>query len=232
MGTIGTLEEHVATCGLTLLPCPKQCAAGDSSDQVFTRWELEAHLEKHCPNRDHSCNYCGESGTYTHITEIHDKICEMKTLPCGSCSKIVQRRKIEKHVKFECKESVIACKYQRLGCKVELKRADMEKHISDSDHVHLEMALGTISSLEKKSATPITFKVTGYQEKKNNNIRFESAPFYTSPEGYHISVRVDANGRGRGKGTHLSVFASVLEGEHDQKLNWPLVGKVTFTLLN
>ena len=31
------------------------------------------------------------------------------------------------------------------------------------------------------------------------------------------------NGKGRGKGSHLPVFACVLEGEHDQKLNWLLV---------
>ena len=43
---------------------------------------------------------------------------------------------------------------------------------------------------------------------------------------------MDANGFGDGKGTHVSVFACILKGEHDAGLKWPFVGKVTVTLLN
>ena len=47
-----------------------------------------------------------------------------------------------------------------------------------------------------------------------------------------MALRVDANGEGAGKGTHVSVFAVILEGEHDAGLKWPFVGEVTVTLLN
>ena len=34
------------------------------------------------------------------------------------------------------------------------------------------------------------------------------------------------------KGTHVSVFAKMKEGKHDEKLKWPFVGFIIITLLN
>ena len=61
---------------------------------------------------------------------------------------------------------------------------------------------------------------------------FLSPPFYSSPYGYRMVVRVDTNGSGSAQGTHLSVFVRMLEGNHDSILKWPFTGKVTITLLN
>ena len=48
VATLRILEEHVATCGLTLVFCPKQC-----QDEVkcFMRKDLDKHLKNDCPNR-------------------------------------------------------------------------------------------------------------------------------------------------------------------------------------
>ena len=65
VGTVGTLEEHVVTCGVTLVPCPKQCK--DDNDEVkrFMRKALDKHLNNDCPNRYYECQHkCGEKGTY------------------------------------------------------------------------------------------------------------------------------------------------------------------------
>ena len=40
------------------------------------------------------------------------------------------------------------------------------------------------------------------------------------------------NGNGDGKGTHVSVFATMMRGENDDHLPWPFTGTVTFELLN
>ena len=66
----------------------------------------------------------------------------------------------------------------------------------------------------------------------NNNGLFYSPSFYTSPDGYKMCVRVDANGLGDGKGTHVSVFAYLMKGDNDNSLTWPFTGTVTFELLN
>ena len=238
-GTIGTLEAHVATCKFTLLPCPKQCKDSKDKMKSFMRKDLNKHLKNDCPNRDHKCEYCGKKGTYAHITHIHNEICLLKILPCpNECSKTMQHQDIEKHFELECEYTVIACKFKNIGCTTEMKRGDMAAHEQD-DILHLSKVLNAVVELQEKvlklesaANTTTKFKLTNFQEKKDSNERFTSPFFYTSPGGYHMAIWVDANGFGAGKGTHVSVFTTILEGKYDTKLSWPFVGKVTFTLLN
>ena len=39
-----------------------------------------------------------------------------------------------------------------------------------------------------------------------------------------MCLGVDANGDGDGAGTHVSVFVTIMRGEHDDKLTWPFRG--------
>ena len=252
-GTVGTLEAHVATCKYTSIPCPKQCKDDKNKIMQFMRKDLEEHLENDCPNRVHKCEYCGEKGTYAHITQVHDKICELKILPCpNECTKTVPRQDIEKHVELECEYTVIACKYKNIGCTTEMKRGDMAAHEQD-DSLHLSKVLNTVVKLqdyvtelqdsntelqEKVSklesvanTTSFTFKLTEFQERKDSDRRFTSPYFYTRPGGYYMAILVDANGFSR-KDMHVSVFAAVLKGKYDTELRWPFVGAVSLTLLN
>ncbi|XP_031568440.1 TNF receptor-associated factor 3-like isoform X2 [Actinia tenebrosa] len=59
-----------------------------------------------------------------------------------------------------------------------------------------------------------------------------SPPFYTSRFGYKMCARVYLNGDGSGKGTHVSVFISVMRGEYDAVLPWPFSKKITLKLLD
>ena len=77
VGTVGTLEEHVAMCQFTLLPCPKECKDKSNKLKQFMRKDVDKHLEEDCPNRDYSCKHCGEKGTYASI-QVHYKTCEKK----------------------------------------------------------------------------------------------------------------------------------------------------------
>ena len=47
-----------------------------------------------------------------------------------------------------------------------------------------------------------------------------------------MAVRVSTNGDGEARGSYLSLYACILEGQHDGKLNWPFAGDITVTLLN
>ena len=231
-GTVGTLEAHVATCEFTLLPCPKECKDDKNEILHFMRKDLDTHLENDCPNRDHECKYCGEKGTYAHITQVHDKVCELKILPCpNKCTKTMQRQDIEKHVHSECEDAVIACDYRIIGCDTELKRKDMAAH-EQEDKLHLNMAIKAVQTLQKRSraSTFMTFKVPDYRNKKEHNATYTSPSFYTSSNGYHMAIRIYANGTGDGMNKSISVFSYFLQ--YDIKLNWPFVGKIKVTLLN
>ena len=47
-----------------------------------------------------------------------------------------------------------------------------------------------------------------------------------------MCLRVDANGNGDSKGTHVSVFLNMMRGEFDDHLSWPFRGEVRVQLLN
>ena len=238
VGTVGTLEEHVATCKFTLLPCPKECKDGSDKVKQFMRQVLDTHLQRHCPNRDYSCQHCGQKGTYASI-QVHDKTCGKKEVTCPEfgCKEKMQRQHVPEHVKTDCQHTTISCKYLSIGCKTQLKRKDMAAHEQDSEALHLSMALDRINVHEVecftlKNGEPIKLKLTEYQMKKENNECVESPSYYTSPNGYHMAISVDVNGDDSGEGTHVSVYAKFLKGEYDAQLKWPFVGKMTFTLLN
>ena len=265
----------MAACKFTLVPCPKECKdtilswVPSTNKKYLMRKDLDRHLKNDCPNRDHECEYCGEKGTYAHITQVHDKICELKILPCpNKCTKTMPRQDIEKHVELECEYTVIACKFKNIGCTTEMKRGDMAAH-EQNDSLHLSKALNAVVNLQDsntylqdsmtelqdsntqlqekmlklesateelhstlKDGESITFNVTGFRGKKDSDEIFISPSFYTSPGGYHMAIRVDTNGYGDDKGTHVAVFSSILEGKYKTELSWPFLGKVTITLLN
>ena len=202
------------------------------------RKDLDVHLEEDCPNRDHECEYCGEEGSYALITQHHDEVCNLKIVTCsnGNCHKSMQRQHLYQHEQYECEHAMVKCKHESIGCKTELKRRDMEVHEQD-DKLYLHMAIDTVTFLKEQCSyilkkESMTFRLTEYQNKKQNNTEFYSPSFYTGPNGYHMNIAVDANGVGSGKGTHVSVFAHLLRGKYDTKLKWPFAGKVTVTLLN
>ena len=47
-----------------------------------------------------------------------------------------------------------------------------------------------------------------------------------------MCLRVDGDGFGDAKGTHLSVFLYLMKGPHDNELTWPLRGNFKIKLLN
>ena len=76
----------------------------------------------------------------------------------------------------------------------------------------------------------------GFKYKKVNDKRY----IYEQPRiivnthmhGYRMCINVYANGNTDGKGTHLSVFARLMEGPFDDYLEWPFQGTITIQLLN
>ena len=245
-GTVSTLEEHMAMCKFALVPCPNLCKT------KLIRKNLDSHLNARCPNRHYSCQYCGEEGTYATITQIHDKTCRKKVISCPNkgCTETMKRFKTTFHVIYKCEYTEVSCKYANFGCKVKLKRKDMTTHEKD-DKIHLHLALGVVVELKdtvvelkdavdkledllkkKDKKESEMFKITDYAKKRFNDEMFTSPSFYTSPEGYHMSVIVYANGVGDDRGTHVSVYVHILEGRNDSKLKWPFIGSVEIELLN
>ena len=71
-----------------------------------------------------------------------------------------------------------------------------------------------------------------HEARMGRTISLYSAPFYTSRHGYKLCLRLYMNGDGSGKGNHLSFFLTVMKGEFDSLLQWPLKQTVSLILLD
>ena len=108
------------------------------------------------------------------------------------------------------------------------KIATSEQNIRDQEAT-LTLHQQTLERITCTGELPFNFTMTEFKSKKND-VDWYSPPFYTHTHGYRMCIRVDANGYG--KGTHLSVFAYLMQGPYDDDLLWPFQGAITIHLLN
>ena len=75
-----------------------------------------------------------------------------------------------------------------------------------------------VGDLEKIANSQLIWRIEDYsrkmkEAKAGNGDTLFSPTFTTSKHGYRLCASVCLNGDGKGKGTHMSVFISVLKGE-------------------
>ena len=90
----------------------------------------------------------------------------------------------------------------------------------------------TLENVMRTRKLSFDFTLIEFKSKKANGGDWYSPPFYTHTHGYRMCIRVDANGNGDVKGTHISVFAYLMKGPFDDYLEWPFQGTITIQLLN
>ena len=186
--------------------------------------------------------------------------CDKCTFLCpNGCGASPSRKNLDKHLE-DCPDQLIHCKFSILGCDVELPRKEMDRHIATSEkhstefHLQHVMKLTVLVSqvcaksgvpmpleqkawlqnkvLRKEPLPPWVFRMEGFQEKKENEEEWYSDPVYSHFGGYKMCLRVDANGIGKGHGTHVSVFVNLLRGGNEDNLKWPFKGTIKVSLLN
>ncbi|XP_072176973.1 uncharacterized protein [Diadema setosum] len=94
-----------------------------------------------------------------------------------------------------------------------------------------------ILELESSSSGVFLWKIDSYSQRKREaattNVKsIYSKPFFTSQYGYKLCGRVFLMGDGVGKGTHISLFLTIMRGLYDAVLPWPFKQKITFQLVN
>ncbi|XP_003388778.1 PREDICTED: TNF receptor-associated factor 5-like [Amphimedon queenslandica] len=227
MGTIKDIDTHLNSCIYQLVHCTNECGV------KIKRSKLETHLTDKCPKRLVNCRYCKQEGTYQVITSIsHLKECPDLPYQCSNegCHEKIPRHSLGSHNET-CPKAIIPCEYNTVGCNKKMKREEQEKHNEESMKQHLDIAMKKIDAMQHSSNQQV-FKLHGYKDKKEEDKKWYSPGFYTSPGGYKMSLRVDPNGNGKGKGTHVSCFMCLEAGEYDDTLEWPFQGEVTIELLN
>ena len=90
------------------------------------------------------------------------------------------------------------------------------------DQIHMLMKL--------KLVCPVDLVMDDFKKCKKSNDAWYTPPFYSHLGGYKMCLKVYANGRGSGKGSHISVSVLLMRGEFDSSLKWPFCGDVTIQL--
>ena len=101
------------------------------------------------------------------------------------------------------------------------------------DRTELERQATTLERVDTHIGL-VPFKITmpDFEKHKAVSDEWYSEPFYTHPRGYKMCLRVDANGNGMAKHSHISVFAHLMRGMFDEHLEWPLLCDITIELLD
>ena len=238
IGELGALDDHYDKCMFVLIECENECTDIQGEVIRILRKNSEKHLSSECPNRIVKCELCEEEGEHEYVTGEHCTVCPEVVALCSNegCDVEMKQCEIKEHHEI-CPHEEIACKYSNIGCKLTLPRKDLTEHEANAQS-HLDIALNTVGSLMRKvesleqtAQKPVqfTFKVTNFENCKDNNRDIYSPSFYTSPGGYKICLHVYTNGHGNRIGTHVSAFFNLMKGENDHQLPWPF-RPATFTI--
>lgn len=124
-----------------------------------------------------------------------------------------------------------------MGC-LKVARRALSRHLKEKMEVHLNLACGMVHETRKHMRPKFMWKLDHFTKHldlaKYGTKKFHtSPPFSTGPQGYKMQITVYPNGAGAlGEHTHLSVYATLIQGEYDAILPWPFKLEVTFTLID
>ena len=96
----------------------------------------------------------------------------------------------------------------------EIKKAQNETKQEIMKHVKSKVAV----IHDHVGLVPFSCTMTDFEQKKSTNSPWYSPSFYTHPHGYKMCLRVDANGNGDSKNSHVSIFVYMVRGEYDKSL--------------
>ena len=227
------LTSHVET------ECPRRKVSCQYCHDAGEHQFIEGQHKEECPKLPLPCpNKCEVGSVPREDMEVHRKECPLEVIQCEyyslGCKRVkLVHKDLEEHYNENMKEHLMMTKNKLADTTVQLDAA-MKKINSLTAVVNRFSAQLYPLQLHAivTNQCPATIKMTKYEDDKANNTHWNSNPFYTHNKGYKMCLRVDANGVGSGRDTHLSVFLYLTKGPHDNKLTWPLRGKFEIKLLN
>ena len=160
---------------------------------------------------------------------------QQQTYSVSASSEIIDLMRQVDHLKLLCKNSDQVVKEQSEKIKGLEQRNQMLNEKVEKLLCQPKIE-GTDSIQELRShlcIVPSVYTISDYTIRlSQSDLWFKPHPFYTHPQGYRMQLSVSIHGDGAGKGTHMSVFLSLMKGEFDNQLKWPFRGSVTIQLLN
>ena len=167
-GELGALKQHLESdngCGFMVVECPNKCkgilfvslGGLEISTKSVRRKDLDNHLTQFCYLRPYQCEFCGLKDTYEAITGNnyvvpirfdeddycgHQATCLEVPISCpNKCgSKKIKRKGMESH-RSRCPQEPVECPFAEAGCKVEVRRQELEDHMTTSLQQHVMLLM-------------------------------------------------------------------------------------------
>ena len=103
----------------------------------------------HCDYKDKGCTWGGKFRE----RDDHLKECEYNSTQCELCGQTIAASTAEDHKLRLCKNAVIDCPYQILGCsnKNQLPKSDMEMHLHENEIEHAKHVVKSVCKIENEA---------------------------------------------------------------------------------
>ena len=143
-----------------------------------------------------------------------------------------------------------------------VKTTELPAHIKSETEGHLELAMNavvgltaTVSELATKcnvtlqsnnsllpcqwlensktlAYPPWIMQMDNFAEKRAENAKWYSSPFFSHWGGYRMCLEVYANGHKSSEGRNLSLYLRIMRGPNDGFVVWPMQGVLYVSILN
>ena len=125
-GELNNVTRHIRHsdgCQFQEVGCPNECGSS------VQRQRLANHIDKECPRRTVSCQYCHIAGEHQFIENQHKKECLKFPIPCpNGCGMTIPRESVVSHTARECLYEMLQCGN---FCGAVYQRKDREAHITN-----------------------------------------------------------------------------------------------------
>ena len=160
--------------------------------------------------------------------EAFDKLLTQKA-KCPMCRSISWRCTPDKAFKRRVLQLKVKCLLHN-GCNWTGSFSDFLQHCG--------IGINDASTCSTKSMSPIVtknvkdFSMENFSTYLDDRTYFQSPTFFTHAKGYKMCIRVYPYGYDACEGTHVCVVTYLMNGQNDDKLQFPFRGSVTVQVLN
>ncbi|KAM9994817.1 hypothetical protein ACTFIY_000994 [Dictyostelium cf. discoideum] len=139
---VDQLDTHIKNCKFKFIKC-----SHNGCDEVLRLNSLEEHENK-CDFKLVKCEYCSCDDIIKMELKNHHMECPKFPVGCPQgCSIIIERHQIKSHIDNDCNNSTILCNYYTFGCKVEMKRSELQNHLINVNHqIFMGLLIDKLSS--------------------------------------------------------------------------------------
>ena len=208
-----------------------------------------------CEKRAEGCEWVGEYGRLEHHLDAKEGDCGFVKVECDfhsvGCTMRPLRKELPQHMEENTHKHLILMstaslqagsseterrlkerRAELLQQQLQKKEEETQRRFKEKDE-QIKALQRRVESLEGRvCCPPCEFIMYDFSEHKAADDLWLSPPFYSHPGGYKQRLAMYANGYGGYKGTHVSFVLYTMQGEYDDRLEWPRQLKTWINMLN